>query len=109
MSQHKTPPIFSTCEDDPSQGEAIDRFVIALAEEVDRLQDAELEGDFAQLSDLVTRLGERAQALGYLPMAQIAATVARACQEEKLDDARAAMTELTDVSGRIRRGHRGSA
>ena len=66
MSQHKTPPIFSTCEDDPSQGEAIGRFVIALAEEVDRLQDAELEGDFAQLSDLVTRLGERAQALGWL-------------------------------------------
>jgi hypothetical protein len=33
----------------------------------------------------------------------------RACREEKLDDARAAMLELTDTSRRIRRGHRGSA
>ena len=109
MSQPKTPPIFSTCEDDPSQSEAIDRFVISLAEEVDRLQDAELEGDFEQLSGLVTRLGDRAQALGYLPMAQIAATVARACQEAKLEDARAGMIALTDISNRIRRGHRGAA
>lgn len=109
MSQPKAPPIFSTCEDDPAQTEAIDRFVISLAEEVDRLQDAELDGDFGQLRSLVTKLGDRAQVLGYLPMAQIAASVARACQEEKLEDARAAMIELTDVSGRIRQGHRGSA
>ena len=109
MSQQKAPPIFSTCEDDPSQSDAIDRFVISLAEEVDRLQDAELEGDFEQLGSLVTKLGERAQTLGYLPMAQVATTVARACREEKLEDARASMIELTHISGRIRRGHRGAA
>ncbi|MGK0486223.1 MAG: hypothetical protein ACJAYI_001732 [Myxococcota bacterium] len=109
MSQPKPSPIFSTSENDPAQTQTIDRFVVTLAEEVDRLQDAELECDFGQLSTLATQLGERAQALGYLPMAQIASTVARACREEKLEEARAAMLELTDTSSRIRRGHRGSA
>jgi hypothetical protein len=109
MSQPKPPPIFSTSEDDPAQTQTINRFVVTLAEKVDRLQDAELEGDFGQLSTLATQLGECAQALGYLPMAQVASTVVRACREEKLEDARVAMLELTDTSSRIRRGHRGSA
>ncbi|MFB0978713.1 MAG: hypothetical protein QMC73_13695 [Myxococcota bacterium] len=109
MSPPKPPPIFSTSEDDPAQTQTIDRFVVTLGEEVDRLQDAELEGDFGQLSVLATQLGERAHALGFLPMSQVAKTVVRACREEKLDDARAAMLELTDTSRRIRRGHRGSA
>ena len=109
MSQQKTPPIYSTCEDDPSQSDGIDRFVIGLAERVDGLQDAELEDDLQQLRALVTTLGDSAEALGYHPLAQVAARVARACDDEKVDEARAAMVELTDISGRIRRGHRGAA
>ena len=109
MQQQKTPPIFSTREDDPSQSEAIYQFVISLAEEVDKLQDAELDDDLNTLGSLATRLGERAESLGYLPLSQVSSLVARACQDEKVDEVRAAMVELTEISGRIRRGHRGAA
>ena len=109
MSPLKSPPIYSTSEDDPAQTHSIDRFVVTLGEEVDRLQDAEREGDFERLIALATELGERAHAMGFLPMTQIASTVARACREQKSENAHEAMLELTDTSRRIRRGHRGCA
>ncbi len=109
MAQEKSTPIFSTREDDLSQSEAIDRFVIGLAEDVDRLQDADLEGDLPRLGELATQLGERAERLGYRPLTEVATAVADACRDNKAEDAQAAMVELTDISGRIRRGHRGSA
>jgi hypothetical protein len=34
--------------------------------------------------------------------------LANACRDDKLEDAQAATVKLTDISGRIRRGHRGS-
>ncbi|MCP4038438.1 MAG: hypothetical protein GY733_15970 [bacterium] len=109
MSEPKSVPIFSTREEDPGVGEAIDRFVIGLAEWVDRLQDAELDGDMELLGQHATELGSRAAELGYPPMTDIAQAVAFACRDNKVEDAQAAMIELTDVAGRIRRGHRGSA
>lgn len=109
MPQKKQPPIFSTREDDLALGDAIDSFVISLAEEVDRLQDADLDDDLALLGELATKLGKRADELGYAPLAAVTTVVADACRDEKLEDAQAAMVELTDVSGRIRRGHRGAA
>lgn len=108
MTLEKPPPIFSTLEDDPSRSEAIDRFVIGLAEDVDQLQDAELDADLGRLGELATRLGQRAGNLGYQPLAEIATVLANACRDSKLEDAQAATIELTDISGRIRRGHRGS-
>ncbi len=108
MPQEKSPPIFSSLEDDPSQSDAIDHFVIGLAEEVDKLQDADLEADLGLLGKLALRLGQRAGTLGYQPMAEVATMLANACRDDKLEDAVAAMVELTNISSRIRRGHRGS-
>lgn len=109
MSRSQPKPIFSSREEEPEAGEAIDRFVIGLAEQVDGLQDAELEGDLALLGRLALELGERASAVGYAPMNEVAQAVASACRDGKVEDAEAAMVELTEVAGRIRRGHRGSA
>jgi len=109
MQQKKPPPIFSTREDNLALADAIDAFVISLAEEVDRLQDADLEDDLQLLGELATKLGGRADELGYGPLTEIAAVVAAACRDNKLEDAQAAMVELTEISGRIRRGHRGAA
>ena len=82
---------------------------MTLAEQVDALQDADLEGDLDLLCDLANKLGERAQDLGYAAMSEIAATVAGACRDKKAEDAEAAMVDLTEISCRIRKGHRGSA
>ena len=109
MSTNQAKPIFSSCEEDPEMSDAIDRFVIGLAEQVDGLQDAELEGDFELLGRLAGELARTAGVLGYGPMFDIAQVVVSACRDEKVEDARAAMVELTDVAGRIRRGHRGAA
>jgi hypothetical protein len=108
MVQEKSPPIYSTLEDDPSHSDAIDRFVIGLAENVDQIQDAELDADLRRLGELATRLGARADKLGYRPMAEIATILANACRDKKMEDAQAATVILTDISGCIRRGHRGS-
>jgi HPt (histidine-containing phosphotransfer) domain-containing protein len=109
MPEDIAPPIYSTREDDPTALEAVDQFVVTLAEQVDALQDADLEGELESLAKLAGKLAERAQNLGYAPLAEIATAVADACRAEKLEDAQAAMVELTQVSCRIRRGHRGAA
>ncbi len=109
MSQSQAKPIFSTCEEDPNLTVAIDRFVIGLAEQVDSLQDAELDSDLALLERLAGELAAQASQLGYAPMSKIAQVVASACHDEKVEDAQAAMVELTDVAARIRKGHRGAA
>jgi len=109
MSQNEAKPIFSSCEDDCDKGEEIESFVIGLAEQVDELQDAELEGDLVLLGRRAGELARKASELGYAPMFEIAQVVASACRDGKFEDAQAAMVELTEVAGRIRRGHRGSA
>jgi hypothetical protein len=109
MPEEIAQPIYSTREDDSSIQEAVEKFVITLAEQVDTLQDADLEGDLDLLGDLAGKLAERAEDLGYAPMSTIARAVASACRDQKAEDAVAAMVELTSVSCRIRKGHRGSA
>ena len=76
MSQNEAKPIFSSCEDDCDKGEEIDRFVIGLAEQVDELQDAELEGDLVLLGRRAGELARKASELGYAPMFEIAQVVA---------------------------------
>lgn len=109
MESPESAPIFSTCEDDPSKSEAIDKFVIGLAEQIDTLQDAELDGDDEGLARLADTLGKTASDLGYEPLAHVSRIVATACREGKIEDAQAAMVQLTQLSSRVRRGHRGSA
>jgi hypothetical protein len=109
MPEDISPPIFSTREDDPTASEAIDQFIVTLAEQVDALQDADLEGDLKGLGTLATELAERSEDLGYAPLVAVARAVADACRDHKLEDAMAAMVDLTQVSCCIRKGHRGAS
>ena len=109
MPEDTPKPIMSTRETDPSAQEAIDQFVVTLAEQVDALQDADLEGDLDLLGDLARKLAERAEDLGYAPLVAIATVVSDACRDQKIEDAVGAMVDLTQISTRIRKGHRGSA
>ncbi len=108
MGDRQTP-IFSTREDEVELGEAIEAFVIELAERVDELQDAERAADLWRLFHLAERLGRASEGLGFTSLAQLARVVARACDEEKADLAQRTLIEITEISRRIRLGHRGAA
>jgi hypothetical protein len=103
------PPIRSTQEDVSELAEDIDRFVIALAERIDAIQDAELVSHCAEVARLARQLGIDADRLGYPDMAQCAKGVAGAAEDAKTDTLQDAIVDLTDITQRIRRGHRGSA
>lgn len=108
MSDRKTA-IRSSLEDDPELAEDIDAFVVKLAEQVDGLQDAEATAQWEPLRDVALHLARDADRCGFPGLSQIARGVARAAEDGKPDDVRAGLVELTDMSQRIRLGHRGAA
>ena len=101
--------IYSSKEDDPDLEDEINEFVIRLAEYVDTLQDAESAGDHLELRRLAEELADRAQALGYAPLSQVARNVCEGCKQGKDDEIQEALIELTEVAQRVRLGHRGAA
>jgi hypothetical protein len=101
-------PIQSRFEDDPSHADAIEAFVVGLAERVDALQDNEASGDWLRLIAGLAELAQVAEQAGYPQLAQSAAEVTRAARERHGELAYKALVELTDVAQRIRRAHRGS-
>jgi hypothetical protein len=101
-------PIFSSRADDPALGEAIDAFVIGLAERIDHLQDAETEADLARLAAFTLVLAADAETLGYEALARVAQALEAAAREEKADEAHANLVKLTEIAYRIRLGHRGA-
>ena len=102
-------PIYSTLDLDPSVRDAINDFVIRLAEDVDLLQDAESEDDLPRVAKLAGSLSAEATKLGYPVLADIATRVADACALTAPDEARTALMDLTEVAYRVRLGHRGAA
>ena len=107
MGSNETP-IHSAYADDPAQAEAIDAFVVALAERVDELQDLEARGDLARLAERAAALGSGAAELGYPPLARGAEDVAQASHQRHAELVYKALIELTVIAQRVRRGHRGS-
>lgn len=101
-------PIFSTRADDLDQRDAIDRFVVGLAERVDRLQDADSVGRLDELADVAEKLGIDALANGFEVLAHCAGRVARCSRENRGRDAHANLLELSHLAQRVRRGHRGA-
>jgi hypothetical protein len=101
-------PIFSSRADDPEISELIDEFMVGLAEQVDGLQDAEVNGNLEGLGDLTGVLGIKAESLGFGVLAAAAADLQSCCQSSHLEEARDALIELTDIAKRIRMGHRGA-
>ena len=105
----QTEPIYSTVEDDPRLRDGIHDFVVHLAEKVDALQDAETAGELERLAELCGSMAEESERLGYAELTQLSRVVVDACARDKQDEAHTAMLELTDISHRVRLGHRGSA
>jgi hypothetical protein len=101
-------PIFSEHDAEPSLREAIDEFVVHLAERIDLLQDAENDGDLAQLRALGELLSEDAGRLGFPGLSAAAREVTRASAGRQTEMARKALEQATDIARRIRLGHRGS-
>ncbi len=102
-------PIYSSRSDDPSGGDAVDRFVIRLAERIDALQDAEADGDLAQLTALANELRVEADAAGFEALVSFAKTLESACLGDDAEAARELLLDLTEIAQRIRLGHRGAA
>ncbi len=103
------PPIRSTQEDVAELAEELDRFVIALAERIDAIQDAELAETSAAVAELGRSLAIDADRLGYPGLAQASRSVSSAAEDDKSEALQDAIVDLTDVSQRVRRGHRGAA
>ena len=102
-------PIRSTQEDVPELVQAIDRFVIGLAERIDAIQDAELAASYRDLGRLASELAFDAERLGYPSLALVARNVTSVAADGKRDAVQESVVELTDIAGRVRQGHRGAA
>jgi hypothetical protein len=101
-------PIHSRYDDDPAYAEAIDTFVIGIAERVDALQDIEVRGDMLGLADAVASLAAEADHLGFPQLVGSAGEVAEAARGRNSELARKALEDLTDLARRVRQSHRGS-
>jgi hypothetical protein len=101
-------PLHSKLIDDPSSGDAIDEFVVGVAERVDHLQDADSRGDFAELGRLAGELARDAREAGFDVLADVARAVQRACLDGSKKPAHDGVVAVTDLACRIRLGHRGA-
>jgi hypothetical protein len=105
----RKPPIRSTQEDVAELADELDRFVIALAERIDAIQDAELVRHLADVSQLARTLSNDAERLGYPGMSRSAKAVSAAADDGELPTLQETIADLTDLVQRIRQGHRGAA
>lgn len=105
----RKPPIRSTQEDVVELAEDIDRFVVALGERIDAIQDAELAHKLGEVAELARTLGADADRLGYPSMAMSAKGVVMAAEDDAGDELQETIVELTDLAQRVRQGHRGAA
>jgi hypothetical protein len=101
-------PIFSERVDDPAWSDAIDSFVLGLAERIDELQDVESRGAFGDVARLAGELAGRAGEVGYGGLAAAARAAEAAARDEKAEGTHARLVEVTELAHRIRLGHRGA-
>ena len=101
-------PLFSSRAEDPALVDAIENFVVGLAECIDHLQDAEGEGDFERVARLARALACESDEVGYEPLGELARAVCMAALAEKTDEARAQLVVLTATARRARMGHPGA-
>jgi hypothetical protein len=103
------PALRSSREDDPDVELQIDAFVVNLGETVDALQDAEAGGQLATLRQLAALLEGRTRELGYELLSDVARQIREACYDPNPMAARKAVEDFTELSKRVRRGHRSAA
>jgi hypothetical protein len=103
------PPIYSTHDEDLSMRDAIEGFVIGLAERIDDLQDAELQGNLKQVGELCTGLVAEASATGYPALVEAGELVLSAESSGGPKAVLKALFELTETVQRVRRGSRSAS
>ena len=108
MSTEPGKPIYSNRAEELELRDAIDEFVVGLAECVDQLQDAEFNRDWQSLHSQANRLIEGAKHVGFDPLSGCAEAVAQACATADGEVIRGFLCDLTNVARRIRKGHRGA-
>lgn len=109
MQPDSLAPIYSTFADRPDLQEALDRFVIGLAETIDRIQDAEAENDLDQVARRCRALAQDAQNYGYDRLATLCDAAAEASDQDKPELVVSHLRHMTQIYCRVRRGHRGAA
>jgi len=111
MAAHERPEpaLRSSRENDPEVELQIDAFVVRLGETVDALQDAEAAGQLPELRRLADTLVERARELGYESLSDAARRIREACDDPNPVTAHKAIEDFTELSKRVRRGHRSAA
>lgn len=109
MARTEPQPIVSSRVDDPEVEERIDAFVFELGDRIDALQDLEIAGRFEALQEEALVFLAQSRELGYDPLASAAQRVAVACEERSPESVRKAVVDLTELSKRVRLGHRGAA
>jgi hypothetical protein len=108
VDSERSSPLYSIRADDLEVRDAIDEFVVKLAERIDRIQDAEVRGDFKQVAELCAPLVADARRLGFPPLARLAEGVQVCADEEKGEETHRQLLDLTAVAHRVRLGHRGA-
>lgn len=103
------PALRSSREDDPEVELQIDAFVVGLGETVDALQDAEAAGHLSVLRQLAEALEVRTRELGYELLSDVARQLREACDDPNPVAAHKAVEDFTELSKRVRRGHRSAA
>jgi HPt (histidine-containing phosphotransfer) domain-containing protein len=108
MQERKPARIYSAFDGKPELEEAIDAFVVGLAERIDFLQDAQASGDLEALARLSLELSDDARRLGYPQLAQASHELAQACAQRAPSAALRGVLEVTELGRRIRMGHPGA-
>jgi len=102
-------PIFSKLGNEPEVAAVVEGFVESLAARVDRMQDSESLEDFEELTRHSAELSVDAVKSGFDVFAECAGSIAEAARERDGERTRKRLIELTEMSWRIRLGHRGAA
>jgi hypothetical protein len=103
------PALRSSRENEPEVELQIDAFVVGLGETVDALQDAEAAGQLDALRVQAEALMTRTSELGYEMLAEAARQVRDACDDPNPETVHKAVEDFTELSKRVRRGHRSAA
>ncbi len=101
-------PILSLLADDPDERPRIEAFVLALSDAVDCLQDLEQAEDLVAIAARVEELRRAADAHGFPQLGVASTTVSQAAASRDRKRVREAILEVTEISRRIRLGHRGA-
>ena len=96
-------------ERDINVQDAINEFVIGLAERIDLLQDLHSAANFDRLGKLCGETAEDAERFGYPLLASVARVAVDACLESKAEASEEALVEMTELTQRVRLAHRGAA